>query len=304
METLHKKKSFLLNTLSTDASIILQYVLKDNIITSHDYDNLNQPKYAQERIIINLLDNVMSKGDEACHKFLKLLQREDLQETFPQLKKLFIPDETSQKKVRPATASDEIHEYKMSSEPRGVCLIISNMTFGSPLEYRHGSEMDEESLKEVFEWLGLTVEVHRNQTAEQMKAILRTHGQKHHEGDCFVCCILTHGTTDGVYGTDGGIVTGKDIFSLFSGTSCPSLINKPKVFLIQACLGKLHQQAVKPGQEQTLQTYDEIRIPVDEDFLVVQLPDEPYYRRYSWRNTMGSRSIRLLCHTLKIYCPE
>ncbi|XP_053095675.1 uncharacterized protein LOC113524415 isoform X2 [Pangasianodon hypophthalmus] len=301
METLIKNKIFLLNTLSTDASIVLQYVLKDNIITSREYNNLNQPKYTQEQTIINLLDNVMSKGDEACHKFLKLLQREDLQETFPQLKKLFTPDETSQKKVRPATASDEIHEYKMSSEPRGVCLIISNMTFDSPLRYRHGSDKDEESIKRVFEWLGFTVEVHRNQTAEEMKAILKTHGQKHHEGDSFVCCILTHGTTDGVYGTDGGIVTGKDIFSLFSGTSCPSLLNKPKVFLIKACLGKLHQQAFKPGQEQTLQTYDKIGIPVDEDFLVVQLPDEPYY---TWGNPMGSSSIQLLCHHLKRYCPE
>ncbi|KAB5550732.1 hypothetical protein PHYPO_G00057270 [Pangasianodon hypophthalmus] len=256
METLIKNKIFLLNTLSTDASIVLQYVLKDNIITSREYNNLNQPKYTQEQTIINLLDNVMSKGDEACHKFLKLLQREDLQETFPQLKKLFTPDETSQKK---------------------------------------------ESIKRVFEWLGFTVEVHRNQTAEEMKAILKTHGQKHHEGDSFVCCILTHGTTDGVYGTDGGIVTGKDIFSLFSGTSCPSLLNKPKVFLIKACLGKLHQQAFKPGQEQTLQTYDKIGIPVDEDFLVVQLPDEPYY---TWGNPMGSSSIQLLCHHLKRYCPE
>lgn len=37
----------------------------------------------------------MNKGDETCCKFLKLLEKKDLQETFPELKKLFTAKQTS-----------------------------------------------------------------------------------------------------------------------------------------------------------------------------------------------------------------
>lgn len=95
METVRKNKVFLIDTLSTDASVVLQHVQSDSIITRRDYNNLNQPNHTQEKIIINLLDTVMNRGDETCQKFLKLLEKKELQENFPQLKKLFTPDQTS-----------------------------------------------------------------------------------------------------------------------------------------------------------------------------------------------------------------
>ncbi|MCI4386250.1 hypothetical protein PGIGA_G00060110 [Pangasianodon gigas] len=95
METVRQNKVFLIDTLSADASIVLQHVQNDNVITRRDYNNLNQPNHTQEQIIIKLLDNVTNKGNEACHKFLKLLEKEELQEIFPQLKELFTPDQTS-----------------------------------------------------------------------------------------------------------------------------------------------------------------------------------------------------------------
>ncbi|KAG7321514.1 hypothetical protein KOW79_014372 [Hemibagrus wyckioides] len=91
MESLRKNKVFLIETLSGDASICLQYVQNDNIITKRDYNNLNQPNHTEEKIIINLLDNLTNKGDETCRKFLKLLEKDEFQEIFPQLKKLFTP---------------------------------------------------------------------------------------------------------------------------------------------------------------------------------------------------------------------
>lgn len=97
METVRKNKVFLIDTLSADANIVLQHVQNEKIITRRDYNNLNQPNYTQEKIIISLLDNVTNKGDETCHKFLKLLEKEELQENFPQLKTLFTPDQTSSK---------------------------------------------------------------------------------------------------------------------------------------------------------------------------------------------------------------
>jgi hypothetical protein len=77
-------------------------------------------------------------------------------------------------------------------------------------------------------------------------AVQRDHGSM----DCFVCCILTHGRKDGVYGVDGRLLYINDITNHFKGLMCPSLSGKPKLFFIQACQGRdkqpgipLHQRA-------------------------------------------------------------
>ncbi|KAF4086517.1 hypothetical protein AMELA_G00107210 [Ameiurus melas] len=319
METVRKNKVSLINTLSTDASFVLQHVQSNSIINQRDYNKLNQPNHTQEMIIINLLDTVMGRGDETCQKLLKLLEKEELQKNFPQLKNLFTPDQRSHDQrsadQKGPAKPTEIGEYKMSSEPRGVCLIINNMDFHSPHQKRNGSEKDEESLVKVFKWLGFTEEVHRNQTAEQMKTILRTHSRNQHHGDCFVCCILSHGSADGVIGTDGGKVTGADIYEIFNGMYCPSLINKPKVFFIQACRGQQYQpmvkvqsdgyKEVKGGEakvkEEELETDPvQITIPAEADFLVARSTVKGYY---SFRTSSGSWFIQSLCEQLTKHCP-
>ncbi|KAF5880188.1 caspase-8-like, partial [Clarias magur] len=100
METVRKNKTFLIDTLSTDASIVLQHVQSDDIILQRDYKNLNHPNYTDEKIIINLLDTVMGRGDETCRKFLKVLEKQELQEIFPQLKHHFTPEQASAERQR------------------------------------------------------------------------------------------------------------------------------------------------------------------------------------------------------------
>ncbi|KAL7890636.1 hypothetical protein AOLI_G00001120 [Acnodon oligacanthus] len=313
MQTLLERKTFFIDTLSADASFVLQHAEQSKIITQREYNNLNHPNHTQENIIINLLDKVMHKGDETCLRFLQLLQHEQLQENFPGLKGHFRP-------AHPALMQndrgpkDEISEYKMSSVPRGLCVIINNMKFVRPFKDRNGSEVDEECLNEVFSWLGFTVEVHRDKTAPQMKDLLMQLSQKDHEGDCFVCCILTHGCTEGVYGTDGGVVPSEDIYGPFRGTSCQSLAGKPKVFFIQACRGEDYQLPVEvqadnlEGDEAAeaagleMDAVEIITIPADADFFVARSTVKGFY---SFRSTLsGSWFIQSLCKQLKTYCPK
>ncbi|MCJ8729927.1 hypothetical protein PDJAM_G00111730 [Pangasius djambal] len=320
MQTVLEKKVFLINTLSADASFILQYAQQDKIITKRDYSNLNHSNHTQEKIVTNLLDTVMNKGDAMCCKFVDLLQREDIQDNFPELQKLFIPTPTSHNQENPVKAADEITEYKMSSKPRGLCVIINNVNFDPPLKDRYGAHSDEESLKEVFQWLGFSLREHKNQTAEQMKDLLKTYSQQHHDGDCFVCCIMSHGSSDGVHGTDGAIVSRDDIFGPFSGKSCPSLINKPKVFFIQACRGKEYHLSVEVQpdsyEEEEVEAEAEMEheaslqmdavemstLPADADFLVARSTVKGYL---SFRETTsGSWFIQSLCKQLKKYCPK
>lgn len=50
--------------------------------------------------------------------------------------------------------------------------------------------------------------------------------------DCFVLVILSHGTENGVYATDGLMKT-VDIVECFNATNCRQLRLKPKVVIIQ-----------------------------------------------------------------------
>ena len=57
--------------------------------------------------------------------------------------------------------------YKNTSRPRGM-VFLANYTFPvggrSSKDYRKGSEVDEENIKNLFEGMGYTVKVHRNLT--------------------------------------------------------------------------------------------------------------------------------------------
>ena len=151
-------------------------------------------------------------------------------------------------------------ELRMSSSPRGICLIISNEIF-DPLqnkkdadsskiapEYlannkpsskdRPGTLVDERSLEDTFKWLGFKVRTERNCKADQMYEILKKVSEEDHkEYDAFVCCILTHGTKGQVFGTDWESLEIVKIRGLFEDHVCKSLGGKPKIFLIQACRG-------------------------------------------------------------------
>ncbi|XP_049335741.1 caspase-7 [Astyanax mexicanus] len=323
METLRGNKVFLIDTLSVDSERLLQFAEQNEIITDRDYRNLNHPNHTDEKKITNLLDMVRGKGEETSDKFVELLKNKDVQKTFPNLKKRFTPAPLVTQQDGRATPSNEMGEYTMSKIPRGDCVIINNMDFEEnnkknvkpQLQYRTGSDKDKESLEEVFTWLGFTVEVHTNKTAKQMKDILNKFGQKTHEGDCFVCCILSHGCAEGVYGTDGGVVSSEDIFSPFRGLICPSLAKKPKAFFIQACRGKDYQRLVEVQADnaESDKAEDEddkeleldgeqITIPNDADFFVARSTVKGFY---SIRNPQkGSWFIQSLCEQLKKFCPK
>lgn len=58
--------------------------------------------------------------------------------------------------------------------------------------------------------------------------------QSHENYVSFVCCILSHGYFDGIYGTESQPVKVNDIAGLFKESSYLTLSNKPKWFFIQA----------------------------------------------------------------------
>ncbi|CAL8345235.1 unnamed protein product [Boreogadus saida] len=145
-------------------------------------------------------------------------------------------------------------KYPLSGPQRGYCLIVNNFDFSSSkggLKNREGTEIDEESLRRVFTWLGFQVEVVQDATRDQMLSSMRELASRDHSGmDCFACVVLSHGLEGGVYGVDGGVVRLEELADVLNGVRCPSLRGKPKLFFIQACQGNKKEQGV-PAQANT-----------------------------------------------------
>lgn len=144
---------------------------------------------------------------------------------------------------RAAFAGDH---YQMSQFPHGTALIINNKMFKSERDTRDGTEIDEQNLIKVFQYLGYRVHVFNDCTANQIYKIMeRMRMQDHTSHDSFICCILSHGGKDNVVsGSDNQHVSVNDISKKLSPTNCPSLAKKPKIFFIQACRGNFQEHTV------------------------------------------------------------
>lgn len=145
---------------------------------------------------------------------------------------------------------DELEDYRMKSSQRGICLIINNVLFDLEIfPQRKGSDMDAFRFKEIFKQMGFTVESKRNLTSDRMKAMFKQVSArcmaKH---DALVVILLSHGTESGIYGTDGLEVDMHDILTYFDNKRCKQMMGKPKVFIVQACRGRLADQGVKDSQ--------------------------------------------------------
>ncbi|XP_020783687.2 caspase-2 isoform X2 [Boleophthalmus pectinirostris] len=134
--------------------------------------------------------------------------------------------------------------YKMTSSPRGLALVISNVAFdphaAPDLDLRKGGEVDDEVLRKVFTELDYIVTVQRNLTAQDMRLCIESFSRRpeHRTVDSCVVCLLSHGVEGAVYGTDGQLLQLDWVFGSFDNAHCPLLQNKPKMFFIQACRGE------------------------------------------------------------------
>ena len=128
-------------------------------------------------------------------------------------------------------------EYTMDKTPRGKCLIINNKNF-QKMEARSGSDIDTKNLEETFRWLKFDVEIVHDCTSDVIEEQVEHLSEMNHKKyDCFVLCVLSHGSEKGIAGTDEEYISMEYIRQSFVGNYCPSLHGKPKVFFIQACRG-------------------------------------------------------------------
>ena len=116
--------------------------------------------------------------------------------------------------------------------------------------------------------------------------------------DCFVCVILSHGSKEGIYGTDEQVIKPDAITSLFRRDECPSLEGKPKIFLIQACRGNQRDQVSIESDSDPIM-FSNPSLPADADFLIcyASSPGHQSYRQSS----LGSWFISAVFQVFKEY---
>ncbi|NXI32415.1 CASPA protein, partial [Sterrhoptilus dennistouni] len=200
--------------------------------------------------------------------------------------------------------------YKMDGPHRGFCLIINNVNFNS--SQRKGSCKDAEQLERVFTWLGLDVRTYTDLTSGAIINLMQTwqHVQDHKDRNCFICCILSHGKSGAIYGTDYKLVSIRVLTTHFTAKQCPQLAAKPKLFFIQACQGNNIQRPVfvdtdgptpdsTPVQERVSLLES---IPEEADFLLGMATVDGCV---SFRHIEeGSWYIQALCSKLQLLVPR
>lgn len=130
--------------------------------------------------------------------------------------------------------------YEMTSKIRGYCLIFDNCIFDDPNLNRPGSQVDSNSLQQVFQQLGFDVKLYSNYRKSKIVSTLKNISKQTlilRQQNAFVAIFLSHGDEKGILGSDSKTVSINEIIKKFSNENCNGLIGKPKIFFISACRG-------------------------------------------------------------------
>ncbi|XP_065260919.1 caspase-6 [Emys orbicularis] len=208
---------------------------------------------------------------------------------------------------------DPAAQYKMNHKRRGVALIFNHEQFywHLTLPDRRGTLADRDNLKRSLTELGFEVRCFDDLKAEEvMRNIYEVSTDNHSDADCFVCVFLSHGEDNHVYAYDAKIKV-QTVTNMFKGDKCPSLVGKPKIFIIQACRGDQHDDpvivhdAVDSSVDKSNVNETEVdaaaiyTLPAGADFLMCYSVAEGYY---SHRETLnGTWYIQDLCEMIRKY---
>ncbi|XP_075385125.1 caspase-8 isoform X2 [Tenrec ecaudatus] len=193
----------------------------------------------------------------------------------------------------------KIKAYEELNEERRMC----------PERNRDGCS--NEALRKTFHGLHFEVLEFQDHPAKEICDTLEYYRKMDHsDKDCFICCILSHGDKGVIYGIDGQEAAISQLTSYFTGSKCPSLKDKPKIFFIQACQGDNCQKgvAVETDSEQQEAALEPVPpsqkhyIPDDADFLLGMATVNNYV---SYRSPLdGTWYIQSLCKELRERCPR
>ncbi|XP_011202747.2 caspase-3 [Bactrocera dorsalis] len=213
--------------------------------------------------------------------------------------------------VTPATSqiiqsrpTDE--EFYRNTNPYVGVAVVFNHKYVKGQKDRVGTEKDRDTIAETLSLYGFDVRVFNDLTFEKVDAQLKAIAKEDHsENDCFVLVVMSHGAEGRIFASDMSYPVER-LWQPFLGDNCKSLINKPKIFFLQACRGErldkpvvfsefsvMTRQIGGPSQTEEIPPVITYAIPNTADMLVMYSTFEKYY---SFRNVEnGSWFIQSLC---------
>uniref|UniRef100_A0A8C6T7N0 Caspase-1 n=1 Tax=Neogobius melanostomus TaxID=47308 RepID=A0A8C6T7N0_9GOBI len=236
---LRKLRSGFIDSVSKEVVLqLLDNLLDKEVLNLEELETINI-KITTANKARDLIDTVMSKGDEASNILILHLQKrepglyEHLCQTCGSAAK---PGEPVNLPIYPVTSN---------SIKNRVALLITNITFADEKNNRRGAEKDEENMKELLSTLGYEVVKHTNLTAKKMEDALVEFSKhpKLKETDSVFVVIMSHGKLGAVHGVnyepnEPDELRVDKIYDKLNAENCPALVNKPKIIIIQACRGK------------------------------------------------------------------
>ncbi|KAJ0181601.1 hypothetical protein K1T71_002323 [Dendrolimus kikuchii] len=164
---------------------------------------------------------------------------------------------------------------------------------------RNGTYEDVKSLKQLFSKLDFEVIVYHDKEYQEIEESLRSFcNDNHSETSCVCVVILSHGGKGGeLYAADRPYQLQK-LIELFE-IGDPGLVTKPKLFLVQACRGRLMDEGKSvqvDGDDSNV-----IKIPTHSDFLVLCSTVEDYV---AYRDKNGSWMVQAFCEMVEKYHQE
>jgi len=205
--------------------------------------------------------------------------------------------------AEPMNCCDELSdiEYNMNYSRRGYALILNNKNCDpcTGLKTRNGTDVDAEKLYAMCQKMGFQATVKKDLTcAAMLKEVRKVANCDHSDMDCVLLVILSHGTNGGyVSGTDGDIAI--DILtSPFMEKNCPTLVGKPKCFIIQACRGSNFDLGVTLVADANDPESKPETVPRTDVDCLICFSTVPGF--YSWRHSeCGSWFVQSLCKVME-----
>ncbi|XDV54667.1 hypothetical protein PO909_022904, partial [Leuciscus waleckii] len=190
------------------------------------------------------------------------------------------------------------YPFTASKTVRNRALIVSVENFypGVNLSRRSGVKKDTRRLHKILTKLGFSVEIKIDSEAKEIYEAFKAESEKTVK-DCFMGIISTHGEEGVVFGADGHAVKLSEIYSYFGG---PSMVDKSKLFLIQACRGHGLDGGVEVVETDSSSSEEEdgmselFSIPIDTAVLYATPPGYA-----AFMHPTGAVLIQTLCNLLE-----
>ncbi|XP_073686102.1 caspase-7-like [Garra rufa] len=178
---------------------------------------------------------------------------------------------------------------------RALIVSVENFYPGTGLGKRKGAKKDTQRLHKILSKLGFSVAIRMDIEADEIYEAFKAESKEAGK-DCFVGVISSHGEEGVVFGADGCAVKLAEIYSYFGG---PSMADKSKLFLIQACRGHELDGGAEVETDSSFSQDEDgmselFSIPID---TAVMYATSPGYGAFM--HPLGSVLIQTLCDLLE-----